>query len=427
MRALHLLSVAVFLAATVSSAAQSQPVSLEQIEAIAVQNNAELKALAREVAVAESRVAPAGALEDATLMYRGWGTPLREPWNFNRAQNMFMFSQSLSSRGKRGLRTAVARQQVETTRAQLEAARREVVARARKAYFDLLRTQDELRIHHEQLVIAEQASESARVKYTVGRVPQQDVLKAQVAVTRLVEHRLMFEQEADLARAELNTLMGRPPDAPLEVAGTYVLPRKLPGVAELTRLAIERRPELALRRSEAERAALQLRLARKAYTPEVTLGAGYMLMPKGSSDRNALMAEVSLNLPWFNRGRHDAEIAAAQSETALETAKTEAASAQVLLEIQQAFIRARVAERLVELYGTTLRPQAQTTFKAATAAYQTDRTDFLNLLDAQNTLLDVEYAYYRVLAEYDAQLAQLELAVGAPIGRSERAIAEVNQ
>lgn len=425
MRALHQLLVAALLTAAVPSAAQSQPMSLEQIEAIAVQNNPALRALAREVAVAESRVAPAGTLEDATFMYRGWGTPLREPWNFNRAQNMFMFNQAVPGPGKRGLRTAVARQQVETTRALLEGARRGVVARVRKTYFDLLRTRDELRIHHEQLAIAEQASESARVKYTVGRVPQQDVLKAQVAVTRLVEHRLAFELDAELARAELNTLMGRLPESPMELVGDYIPPQKLPEFAELTRVARESRPELAARRSDARRADLQLQLARKAYTPDVAVGAGYMLMPSGSTDRNAWMVEASFNLPWLNRGRHDAEISAAQAETSLQQAQLEAAESQVFLEIRQAFIRARVAERLVELYGATLRPQAQATFKAATAAYQTDRTDFLNLLDAQNTLLEVEYAYYRALAAYDARLADLELAVGAPIGRATVPSAEV--
>ena len=397
--------------------AQEAPavLTLEQIEAIAAHSNPELKAIARQIAIAEARVRPASALDDASFMYRGWGVPFNQPVNFNQAQNMFMFNQALPGWGKRGLRKEIAQQDLETAKAMFEAKRREISTRVRKAYFDLLRTRDELRLHHEQVALAEQALESARVKYTVGRVPQQDVLKAQVALTTLVQHRLEFEVQRDLARATLNTLMARNPDTPLDVAGEYVPVRNLPNADELRKSAMESRPELRAGRSEIQRAEAQVKLARKAYTPDVTVGAGYMLMPAGSTFRNNYMAEVSINLPWLNRGRHDAEIGVAQAGIASEQSEFEAVKAQVFLDIEEALIRARAAQTLVQLYGATLRPQAQSTFKAATAAYQTDQTDFLNLLDAQKTMLDVEYSYYRALADFDVRVAELELAIGAPL------------
>ena len=54
-----------------------------------------------------------------------------------------------------------------------------------------------------------QGVEAAKIKYAVGKVPQQDILKAEVSLTRLAEHLIHFEQDADLARARLNTLLGR--------------------------------------------------------------------------------------------------------------------------------------------------------------------------------------------------------------------------
>src|SRR4029077_160688 len=103
---------------------------------------------------------------------------------------------------------------------------------------------DELRLHDEQIALAEQAVAAARIKYTVGRVPQQDVLKAQVGLTKLAEHLVMFLQDGDLARARLNTLMGRDPAANLEVLGEYTTPTALPSISELQQLALEHRPEL---------------------------------------------------------------------------------------------------------------------------------------------------------------------------------------
>jgi cobalt-zinc-cadmium efflux system outer membrane protein len=209
------------------------------------------------------------------------------------------------------------------------------------------------------------------------------------------------------------------------VAGEYLPVRDLPTQGELHKRALESRPELAAARSEIQRTEMQVKLARKAYTPDVTVGAGYMVMPAGSAFRNNYMAEVSINLPWLNRGRNDAEIGVAQAAVAVQQSEFEAMKARVFLEIEEALIRARAAQTLVKLYAATLRPQTQATFKAATAAYQTDQTDFLNLLDAQKTMLDVEYAYYRALADFDVRVAELELAIGAPLG--ERTTTEVTR
>ena len=161
----------------------------------------------------------------------------------------------------------------------------------------------------------------------------------------------------------------------------------------------------------------KVRMAQKNYKPDVSVGAGYMLMPSGSMNRNGYMAELSFNLPWLNRSKHDSEIREAQSEVNVQRAQLSAQQAVVFQEIQEGLIRANTAARLVEIYRDTLRPQAQATLRAASAAYQTDQTDFLNLIDSQNTALDVEYSYYRALAEFDSRVVDIERAVGVPLPR----------
>ena len=84
-------------------AATAVPLTLAELEAAALANNAEIRASARQVAVVETRRGSAGALDDPSFMYRGWGTPLAKPWDLNQTQHMFMFSQNLPGRGKRQL------------------------------------------------------------------------------------------------------------------------------------------------------------------------------------------------------------------------------------------------------------------------------------------------------------------------------------
>jgi outer membrane protein TolC len=400
-------------------------ISLQQAEAEALENNAEIRAMKERLRQAKAGVPVSTAFDDPTFMYRGWGTPILRPWDLNQTQHMFMFSQTLPAAGKRELRFEAANQGIDAAEAELEAVKLDIAAKVRAQFYELLRNDDELRLHDEQIELARQSVASARIKYTVGRVPQQDVLKAQVALTKLADHLVMFLQDGDLARARLNTLMGRNPSSPLEIAGEYRSVAPLPSFGSLQEIAIKNRPELRRIETAIRQSETRVRLTEKDYKPDITVTGGYMLMPSGSANRNGYVAELSLNLPWLNRSKHDAEIAAAEAAVNVQRSELERQKAAVLQEIQETLIRANSANRLVELYRDTLRPQAQATLRATSAAYQTDQTDFLNLIDSQNTLLDVEYSYFRALAGFDSRVSDLERAIGTALSRESEVRAEV--
>lgn len=393
------------------------PKSLAELEEEALANSPEIHLMLRRVAVAEAKPRIAGSREDPGFMYRGWGTPLQHPWDLNQTQHMFMYNQALPGPGKRTLRAQIAENEADVVRAQLETKKREITAQVHRAFYDLLRNQDELMLHDEQAALASQAVEQARIKYVVGKVPQQDVLKAQIALTKLVEHLVMLQEEGSMASSRLNTLIGRDPGEPIAVAGEYAPPDTIPSLLELERIALESRPELAAASAAVHQEEARKRLAEKGYTPDYDLSAGYMLMPDGARYRNTYMAELSVTLPWLNRGRHDAEIAESQAQIAEEQAEYDYQRAVVFQEIQEALVRVKSAKRLVDLYRETLRPQAEASLKSAVSAYQADRTDFLNLLESQNTTLEVELAYYRFASELESNLADLERATGAALAR----------
>lgn len=394
------------------------PLTLQELESAALSDNPEILAAKRRIAVAEARRGSAGSLDDPTFMYRGWGTPLRRPWDLNQTQHMFMYSQDLPGGGKRQLRAQAAQADIDIAKSEVEAKKRDVLVQVRRAFYELLQNQDGLRFHDEQAALARQGLESVRIKYVVGKVPQSDMLKAQIALTRLAEHLVMLQQDGDLARARLNTLLGRDPGMPLEVLGKYSPPSQLPGLLDLEKTALDNRPELAAISATIRQNETRTLLAEKSLKPDYTLSGGYMLMPDDARYRNTYMAEVSVTLPWLNRGRHNAEIAEASAMVAADKAEYESRRAAIFAEIQDSLVRARVAQRLVGLYGDTLRPQAQAVLKATVAAYQSDRTDYLNLLDSQNTTLDVELDYIRAVSDLETRMADLERAVGAPLPRT---------
>jgi outer membrane protein, heavy metal efflux system len=400
------------------SASSGPSFTIDEIEQMALLGNPDIRVAVRRLAVVEAHAPAAGALDDPSLMYRGWGIPLRRPWDYNAAQNMFMVSQTFPGFGKRGLRSDVARSDVAEAKAALDNTRLDVQVRVRKAFYDLLRTQDELRIHDGHVAIARQAVEAARIKYTVGKVPQQDILKAQVELTRLAEHLIHFEQDAEVARARLNTLLGHDPAEPINVRGDYGIPQYLPATEALEKLAIASRPDLAQAQAASEKSHQQQALAAKNYTPDLTVSGGYMLMPSGSNYRNNYMVEGSINLPWLNRRKHDADISEAKAQVSEQDAELAALRNSALGQIQEALAQARSAKRLADLYKSLLQPQATATLRSTVIAYENDRTDFLNLLDSQMTVVDIDLAYFQAMADFETRFAGLELAVGAPIDRT---------
>ena len=390
--------------------------TLDEIERIALAQNPEIHVAARKVSMVEAHVPTTGKLDDPQFMVRNWQVPFNKPWDYNAAQNMFMLSQSLPGAGKRALQTTIAKSDVTEAKDELEFVRLRIRVEVRKAFFNLLLAQEELRIHDQHVDIARQAIEAARIKYTVGKVPQQDVLKAQLAMTRLEEHMIRFDRDAEVARAQMNTLLGRDPSTPIRVEGDFGVGADLPAGKQLEAVSLVSRPDLLEAQAAAEKSRQEKSLANKAFVPDFNIAGGYMLMPTGSNPRNNYMLEGSVTLPWLNRKKHNAEISESTIKITEQDAEVMAMRNAAFGQIEEALAEARAAQRLARVYHDSLEPQAEATLHAAVIAYENNQTDLLDLLDSQMAVIDVNLAWFQSMGEFAASMSDLELAVGAPLG-----------
>jgi outer membrane protein TolC len=236
---------------------------------------------------------------------------------------------------------------------------------------------------------------------------------------------IRFDHDADLARARLNTLLGRDPAAPLNIQGEYAALATLPPAQKLEEIALQSRPDLIAASQAAERSRKEQALAKKAYVPDFTVSAGYMLMPPSSPMRNSYMVEGSMNLPWLNHRKHGAEIAEATAQATEQDAELNALRNAAFGQIQEGLVEAQAAQRLARMYRDELRPQAEATLQSSVIAYENDKTNLLDLLDSQMTVINVDLSWLDAVADFDTRLADLELATGAPIDLSDSSATEV--
>ena len=167
----------------------------------------------------------------------------------------------------------------------------------------------------------------------------------------------------------------------------------------------------------AERADAQLEVVNREYKPDFFAMGGYMLMP---NDNDAWMAKVGVTWPTapWSRGRLDAQRAEATAEIAAAQARVRAVENALRLAVQQAYVRVKSAEQRAALLRTTIVPQSEQTLEVSRVAYQTDRVDFLAIIDNERVRLDAQLDYFRALSDLEQALADLERAVGTDIAPS---------
>ena len=126
------------------------------------------------------------------------------------------------------------------------------------------------------------------------------------------------------------------------------------------------------------------------------------------------IAMFKLNIPlWFWRQRSIVQSVASGKEHA--DAMLRSVKAAARYEVKTYLVHVETSRRLVDLYRTTVLPQAEQSLKVAEAAYQSDRIGFLELLDSQRALVDFELEYYEYIKEYGTNLSALERVVGVDL------------
>ncbi len=374
----------------------------------ALANNPELLSARHRWEAAQEEIPQARSLEDPQLSITQWAIPP----NFNIGdadETWYGIGQSFPFPGKLSLKGQIAGKASMTAEQDYQAKVREVTARVKAAYYQLFMIQKSIDLHLEHQTLLEEFIQIADQKYAVGQASQQDLLKAQVELSKLHNSLLVLEQEEASARAGINSLLNRLPVTALgrvEDLAYRPFSFTLDGV---TRQALQERPELKaaglmIQKSEQTRA-----LARKNYLPDFMVEVSYWDVHTGP---NQWMAVGKINLPWIFKGKYDARIRQTVAEEAQARADQTAIHNQTLFELRDLFTKVKTAEQLVGVYQRGVLPQAEQSLEAARIGYQTGRVDFLNLIDSERTLLDFQLEYFGALVQFWQSVTQLERTVG---------------
>ena len=373
-------------------------------------NNPEIQAMRQNVKAKEARARAEGILDDPSLRVEMMDLSKENPFPTpgNAMQTRYEISQMLPYPGKLSLQKRMALLEVLMETAELKAKEIEIITMLKEAYYEYLFIDESIKVAKEIKGLISNMARIAEIKYATGEVAQQDVIKAQVELTMLINEIIVLEAEKEIVQAEIKGLLSRAQDTPLlEPEG---MPEKKVDIkiGELIDKALEVSPDLQMMRYEIEVKGLEVELAKKNYYPDFMVGIA-PIQREGRFDAWDAMFQV--NVPIW-RTKYDNQVGAAVNTVESLKSKLRGEENIKAAEVKEGAIKVETADKIRMLYETSLIPQVELSFDSALKNYQTGKVDFLTLIDTERILKKTRIEHLDTVITYYKKVASLERVVG---------------
>ena len=281
----------------------------------------------------------------------------------------------------------------------------------KKAYYELHFLDAKIQVNQDTLRLVGEVEALARTQNGVGKVTLQDVLRAQIEQDRLTTEIANLEDSRQPLLAQLKAALGlKVEDAAPPVPQKYESTPLDLNSESLFATALARNPVLKAMEAEVRRADASLRLASKARVPDFSAGV------EADVKASPIMVspQLGITLPIW-RDKTAAQLAGAQADKQAAEARLSAEEIALAVEFAEKSFLFREASRGLDLLTTRLLPKAQQSLEVARSGYVSGKVDFLNLLDAERTLLEFQLSEIDARVQRELALAELSLLVlGTP-------------
>jgi outer membrane protein TolC len=390
---------------------------LKELIKEALENNPKLEAAFQRALSAEKTIPQAGALPDPQLTFGLSNLPINS-FSFDQdpmtgkvigVMQMFPFP------GKLSLATDMAEFEAAAIKYQQDEVRNQIVQMVKQTYFDLYATDRAFETTQKNKALMEQFVHVVEIKYATGSGLQQDVLRAQVEISKLEDDFIMWEQKRLSVSARLNALLNRPANTPVE----KTLPELMLPDSPVTIFPAEKieqnRPLLKAWNEKIQKAETAVKFAERDIWPNFAVGASYRQrndLADGRQLSDFFSATVSLNIPLYYKRKQKAKVSERGLAFNATKAEYESAKTIVLSQVESILAELERNRKRVELYKGGILLQAQQSLESAHAGYRVGKVDFLTLINNWMMLQNYELQYFFALSNFYKNLANYELAVG---------------
>ena len=409
-----LLGLSIFLLPAAHAFAAEETLKLPDLIREALKNNPEIHVAEARANGSTHKIPQATSLADPMVMigYENEGTD--SFYTFDRETRgmpadsrwMFSLSQMFPYPGKLALKGEMATRDAESLKAMADATRLATEVRVKELYHDLFLAYTNIDLFADQAVLFSRVEDAALARYAAGMAPQQEVLMAQTEKYMLLEREEMEKQKIQSLKAMLNASLGRDalvslgrPEKPQDTIHNYRLD-------ELIQMSHDRYPMIKSREKMVNAAEAKVRMAKKEYYPDFTIGTSYFARSSQFPDMWNLTA--TMNVPIFYKTKQregvlEAEASLLEARRNVEATKLMASSA-----LRDNYAMLKSAENLMALYRDGLIPKAHQGFELSLAGYVTGKIEAITTITRLKSLIDYELLYWKQFTDREKAAARLD-------------------
>nr|WP_256674862.1 TolC family protein [Pseudomonas sp. LD120] len=389
------------LAAPPLSAAEQPLLSLDSALDRAFANNPEQAAARWEIDIAQGARQQAGLMPNPVLSVEA------EDTRRDSRTTTVKLSQALELGGKRSARVALASGEQALAALELERRRNQLRADVLEAYFAALRAQESTRLAGRSLALAERGVRVAQGQVNAGKASPVEATRAQVQLAQVRLELKRGQMEQANAYRQLARVTG---SSTTDFAGVQDPPLtapRLPTAAQLLgRLQETAELRLAEQAIVQREASLGLEQAQRIPNLDLSIGSQY----DAAARERVNLVGVSLPLPLFNRNQGNVLSAARRVDQARDVRN--ATELRLRSETRQALAQWRTAQGEVRSFNQALLPAAQSAVDSATRGFEMGKFSFLDVLDAQRTLINARHQYLAAVAQTTEARVRIERIYG---------------
>ncbi|UCD51850.1 MAG: TolC family protein [Phycisphaerales bacterium] len=387
-------------------------------------NNPELEAAFNRWKAALEKVPQAKSWPDPRFSYRYF---IREiETRVGPQRQAFEISQTFPWFGKLDLAGDVAMEAARAAQQRYEAVRLRLFFEVKDAYYEYYYLARSIAVTRENVELLTHLESVVRTRYRTAAGSHPDVIRAQVELGKLEDQLNSLTDLRGPVIARLNAALNRPIEVELSAPQQFTSSRVSVNDRALLARLEQANPQVNALAHEVEGYRQAAILARKEYTPDISLGLSYVDVARShrasqfsDNGKDAVGAMISLNIPLW-RGKYSASVREARMKRRAALHEKMDATNRLKSELKMALYQFRDAQRKMDLYGEALVPKAIEAVKVAEQSFQTGSASFLDLIDAQRTYLEFQLAHERARADHEQSLARIEMLIGGDVEFADR-------
>ncbi|UJF18724.1 outer membrane channel protein TolC [Vibrio sp. SS-MA-C1-2] len=300
-------------------------------------------------------------------------------------------------------------------------AQQELMLNTVSAYFDILKSMDQLRfIRSEKKAVARQL-EQVKDKFKVGLTPITDVHDAQASYDSVLASEIIAENNLDNSFESLREITGIEYKKLSTLNLSHFSAEKLPNsVSSIEKEALEKNLSIITGQMEQTISKREIKLAESGHLPTLSFNAGYDLTKQDYQDNvneslsdtsNDFTAGINLNVPLYSGGAITSRTKQAQFNFVAKSEALKNTHRDVIKTIRASFNNINASIGTVHAYQQVV-ISAQSALDANEAGYQVGTRTIVDVLNATQSLYDAESELSSARYDYLLNKVKLKKAVG---------------